>query len=260
MPETNLHDLAIDDRLPGVLDALGGEAFPAALFGWLQGQFALDEVFVFERPLDPAGVPRPVLSRGRGPSAGERARAYCEDFHQLDPINDLIERDGEESRVVVVSPRDIPDRSYRSLCYDRPEFIGKASFWRRRSSHWLVVSMFRSAEAGPFQGPDLGAIGRCARLLSPLIAKHRALRRLEPTTSREPRLALIARVEGRLADLPTRLTPRQLAVCARTAIGMTAEGIGLDLGVKASSVVTHRRRAYDRLGVATGFELTRLLI
>jgi DNA-binding CsgD family transcriptional regulator len=228
------------------------------VFDWLQGQFVLYELFVFERPLDPSEAPHIVLSQGRRPSA-ERAQAYCADFYSLDPINPLLDRGDSGEQVVRIASAQIADRGYRNVCYDRPAFAEKASFWRRDRSRWLVVSLFRSGDDGPFASHDLVKIKGCGRLLFPIVAKHQALRRLDPP-SHESRRALVARIEQRIAALPTRLTARQLDVCARTAIGMTAEGIALDLGIKTSSVVTHRRRAYDRLGIATGFELTRLLL
>jgi DNA-binding NarL/FixJ family response regulator len=40
--------------------------------------------------------------------------------------------------------------------------------------------------------------------------------------------------------------------------GLTADLIARKLGIKATSVITHRKRAYDRLGVSGHFELLSL--
>lgn len=56
----------------------------------------------------------------------------------------------------------------------------------------------------------------------------------------------IGKIEGQLGHFFANLTDRERAVCARTMVGMTAEAIGLDLGIAASSVLTYRRRAYER--------------
>jgi DNA-binding CsgD family transcriptional regulator len=63
----------------------------------------------------------------------------------------------------------------------------------------------------------------------------------------------------RLDVLGRGLTPRELDVCARALIGMTAEGIALDLNIKKSSVSTYRKRAYARLGISSQNQLYRLL-
>lgn len=56
----------------------------------------------------------------------------------------------------------------------------------------------------------------------------------------------IGKIEYRLGQVFIDLTDRERAVCARTMVGMTAEAIALDLGIAASSVLTYRRRAYER--------------
>lgn len=56
----------------------------------------------------------------------------------------------------------------------------------------------------------------------------------------------IGKIEGQLGAVFADLTDRERAVCARTMVGMTAEAIALDLGIAPSSVLTYRRRAYER--------------
>jgi DNA-binding CsgD family transcriptional regulator len=62
-----------------------------------------------------------------------------------------------------------------------------------------------------------------------------------------------------LIALDRGLTPREIDVCARALLGMTAEGTALDLDIKKSSVVTYRKRSYERLGISSQHELFRLL-
>jgi len=65
----------------------------------------------------------------------------------------------------------------------------------------------------------------------------------------------IADLVQRLAALRKGLTPRELEIASRIVAGMGAEAIALDLGIAPSSVVTYRRRAYARLGIAAQNEL-----
>lgn len=64
----------------------------------------------------------------------------------------------------------------------------------------------------------------------------------------------------RLVALERGMTQRELDVCARTLIGLTAEGIALDLNIKKTSVLTYRKRAYARLGISSQTQLFRLLV
>ena len=71
-------------------------------------------------------------------------------------------------------------------------------------------------------------------------------------------------VQRSLANAATeRGTPgseREAAVCARIVAGYSAEGIGLDLGLSTHSVVTYRRPAFEKLGIATQKELFSLVL
>lgn len=61
----------------------------------------------------------------------------------------------------------------------------------------------------------------------------------------DPR-STIGKIEHRLGSIFINLTEREKAVCARSMVGMTAEAIALDLGISSASVLTYRRRAYER--------------
>ena len=246
------------DHLVSVLEALGTHDLAGAILGWLNESAQVDEFFAFERPTDFDAHPSSVLALGAHPQIAERVEAYCSHFHRFDPINHLLTAQDPDAQAIRISPGQISDRNYRLVCYERPHFVEKVSLWCNEGSHWVVASFFRTADAGVFTDANLDAISRCGRLVFPIIRKHRLLQSIGATgTSTE---VLIKRLQRRLEALPVKLTSRQLDVCARTAVGMTAYGIALDLGIKTSSVVTYRRRAYDRLGIATGHELSRLLL
>lgn len=74
-----------------------------------------------------------------------------------------------------------------------------------------------------------------------------------------PKDVLLQFYRQRLLALDRGLTGREIDVCARSLSGMTAEGIGLELEIKKSSVVTYRKRAYERLGISSQHELFRML-
>jgi DNA-binding CsgD family transcriptional regulator len=57
-----------------------------------------------------------------------------------------------------------------------------------------------------------------------------------------------------------RLTAREREVCERIVLGYTSIGIGLDLDIALSSVLTYRKRAYAKLGIGTQNELFALCL
>jgi DNA-binding CsgD family transcriptional regulator len=67
-------------------------------------------------------------------------------------------------------------------------------------------------------------------------------------------------LEQMVAGLDGGLSPREVQVCARALRGMTREGIGLDLGVKTSTVNTLSQRAYRKLNISSLNELFALCL
>jgi DNA-binding CsgD family transcriptional regulator len=64
------------------------------------------------------------------------------------------------------------------------------------------------------------------------------------------RASRTAEGERRLQRLAPSLSARERAVCARIALGLSADGIAADLDVAPSTVVTLRKRAYLKLADA----------
>jgi len=64
----------------------------------------------------------------------------------------------------------------------------------------------------------------------------------------------------RLKTVAPELSPREIEVCIRIMLGVTSEGIGIDLGISRNTVLTYRKRAYARLNISSQNQLFRLLM
>jgi len=60
--------------------------------------------------------------------------------------------------------------------------------------------------------------------------------------------ALVLRFEKRLQRAFPVLSQREITVCARTLSGDNADEIAASLGIRRSSVLTYRQRAYQKIG------------
>lgn len=67
-------------------------------------------------------------------------------------------------------------------------------------------------------------------------------------------------ISQRLQERFPELTEREVAVCARSVRGLTTEGISLDLGIKITTALTYRRRAYARLNISSLQQLSLLVL
>lgn len=238
------------DLQAGMVDALGTPEFGPAVLHALGAMAGVEEIFAFRRT-DDGTLPAVLLSAGAGPQAGGRAEAYRRHYFRLDPLNRVF-RAGDDlgGLCLRVRPDDIADRDYRRDCYARPGFVEKLSILRPGRGGWTTLSLFRHGGSGAFSDGEARDLRGFGRLLLPLIEAHgRAF------GADRPPAGSAAAVEARLRGLCPALTERERAVCARTVIGMTAEGIGLDLGIRPTSVLTYRRRAYERLGISTALQL-----
>lgn len=64
----------------------------------------------------------------------------------------------------------------------------------------------------------------------------------------------------RLKTAAPQLSPREVEVCIRIMLGITSEGIGIDLGISRNTVLTYRKRAYARLNISSQNQLFRLVM
>lgn len=65
--------------------------------------------------------------------------------------------------------------------------------------------------------------------------------------------------QRKLYLLEVGLTERERKVCALALAGVSIEGSAYELGIKKSSIVTYRKRAYARLGISSLNELFLIL-
>ena len=148
-------------------------------------------------------------------------------------------------------PGYIPIRQYRRECFETARLAEKVSFARWRAGRRFILSFYRAPGRPPITPQALAPL---ADMTLPLLRKQ-----LELSTD-ETNLPLMERLLRRMERIYPEMTVREREVCARTLIGMTAEAIGLDLDIKPSTVLTYRRRAYERFGISNANQLMARLL
>jgi len=158
-----------------------------------------------------------------------------------------------------VRPGNISNYEYLNDCYLRPSVVEKLTLARWAENGWFVLNLYRDSGWGCFTSQEQERIAALSHLLLPLLRKHYQLTAESPKLGTQ-RQARIEELTQRMASLNAKITKRECAVCARTAAGLTARTIAQELGIKVSSVLTYRRRAYERLSISSGYELAALLM
>ena len=180
--------------------------------------------------------------------------AYTERYLRLDPVWDAYgaaPRDGDMA-LLRVRPADIASASFRRQFFDEPGIVERVSVIQRSRDEWRVINVARHAQDGCFSDEEMSTLVGIASLALPMLPFNRQRKVSAPHLT-------VAQLEDRFASRFEDLTLRERQVCARAAIGMSVEATALDLAIAKTSVLTYRRRAYDRLQVSSPFELCSLV-
>ena len=215
-------------HIDACLATLGGDGFAPALSA-LVAELDTDQIMIFALADNHA---RCLLSRhfSRSALAGRLAARYLDGWFRADPLlPELLALPPGEVRLRRMA--DFADRmtpEYREIFFQGPGLAGKTTLLAAGRTLRLMVNLYQGRPGAPACDGDL------ARLVGRLALLH------------------FDRLEDRGLPPPlTALSHRERAVCLGILAGKKAETIAGELGLGATTVVTYRKRAYDKLGIAS---------
>ena len=251
---------------------IGSTAFESCLLKLLNKVTPVDHCVVFTFGEGGAGH---LFTHGRMEveEARQLANDYVEHFHQKDPNfalvsgavdvceDSLIPHNKEEDPIVAADFA--PDFVYRNYFFDRHDLIDKASTVGKVEQGSVYCNFYRMGHSGPYSGKDWQLLESILPLITTLISSHYRILQLSSGGEQRPyrnARSLVHNIISKSVSPFSQLTPRERQVCERILLGYTSVGIGLDLNIAQSSVVTYRRRAYEKLGISTQNELFTLCL
>jgi DNA-binding CsgD family transcriptional regulator len=247
--------------------SLGHKSFESRLVGLLNRVLPIDHCVVFTHGDDGVGH---LFTHGKMPTerAQELADDYVRQYHEHDP---LFRRLTAEAGAATgdVRPLDLGrdyDPAYRNHFFDRNNLIDKTSTIGRVEQGAVLCNFYRMGGSGPYSSDDRRRLERILPLVTAYIAAHFRLVRYStvadtaPPELRRRTRSLVHTIVGKRVAPFDRLTAREREVCERIVLGYTSIGIGLDLEIALSSVLTYRKRAYAKLGIGTQNELFALCL
>ncbi|MEO6186043.1 MAG: helix-turn-helix transcriptional regulator [Steroidobacteraceae bacterium] len=180
--------------------------------------------------------------------------AYKKWYLRLDPVFEAYCAAPKPSNMVVqrVRPPHITSPGFRRQVFDDAGIVERVSVIQRGADTWRVMNVARHSSGGCFTDSEIGALVDMACLVLPMLPLNRKL-------PAGPAPLTLSQIEDRFASRFEALTLREREVCARAALGMSVEATALDLGIARTSVLTYRRRAYQRLSVKSPVELCALV-
>jgi DNA-binding CsgD family transcriptional regulator len=151
-------------------------------------------------------------------------------------------------------PQEVEDALYQRDCYQSASLVDRVSIVKCQADEIVRLNFYRNKAQGRFTDADLKVISQFANVLVQTTSKHDTLR---PSLDGEDRYRQYC---GRLAVAAPQLTEREIQVCAGIVRGLSSEGIANLLGLSINTVLTHRRRAYAKLGISSQNELSHMLL
>lgn len=178
---------------------------------------------------------------------------YLSIFYKIDPNTEFLSHFDEGERVILkrLKQKDIEDSDYRRLWYEKMGIIDRTSIITKEDKGLYCLNLFRAKTA--FTPSDMESFDHLKVFLSALVVKHAHMSGSLSTFM--DRRVQVRNIIERLHHVDASLTTREKEVCARIILGMSSEGIGLDLDIKTQSVLTYRKRAYARLNISSQNEL-----
>jgi DNA-binding CsgD family transcriptional regulator len=250
------HPAPTPDAFAPAIAALGRAAFASELLAALNRFIAVDHVCLM-RVADRTRPPVLESASWRGGAhVAEVQRAYLNGLYRFDPNLNLPAQSGVTVRHLRRAA--LPHADYRDACFVRAGLLERLTVAATDGGQLVLLNLYRLDPSGPFAAGEIATIDALSRFLAAIAIKHvSALGMLLRSRDRADRVAALA---ARLHALDGRLTSRERDVLSRVMLGVTSEGIALDLGIGLNTVLTYRKRAYARLGVTSQAELFSLCL
>lgn len=239
-----------------IIAAIGRDGFGRITLAALDDALGIDHLSILRFGAQDFLDYREAVSVGDASASESAARQYFRRFNRLDPIRRVC-RDGVPAGACLLvrcRPNDITDPTYRRECYLVPEIGERLALYGFVGHRRFQINLYRNASRTRFSDVAVDTFARLAPILLPSVARHTEL--LVGTETPNPAIRpTFAALKQRMQTLNQGLSERECEVCACLLRGQTIKGTALELHVRRTSVVTYRRRAYQKLGICCSNEL-----
>jgi DNA-binding CsgD family transcriptional regulator len=191
--------------------------------------------------------------------AHDTAFVYLDRHYLADPTCSLRSTSQAPNSPVLSVQRqrsqDVVDGAYRACCYDKPGIIDRVSVVLARCSRSdssIAVNIYRDRSQGFFSDSDIDLLCTVAPIVGVSTERHLLMTELrEQLASREAAASAVRPdvASARFVSSFPQLSRREREVCEGILAGLTAKQIARQLDIAPTSVVTHRKNAYLKLGI-----------
>jgi DNA-binding CsgD family transcriptional regulator len=239
-----------------LIDALGTQKFENSMLSLAQNSVRCTHLSAFSAKRDHAPRLLIAANSGKSPSARRIAAKYLREYWSLDPANRFIAIEPRLSQGATIRmlSQEVENTFYLRDCYQSASLVDRVSIVKCQADEVVRLNFYRSRSQGRFTDNDIHLISQMANVLVQTVSKHDKIR---PALNSEDRCR---QYRHRLASAAPQLTEREIQVCAEIVRGLSSEAIASSLELSINTILTHRRRAYAKLGISSQNELSHLLL
>jgi DNA-binding CsgD family transcriptional regulator len=231
--------------------AIGEEHFSEVLLDVARSVGDADHVMIFAFP--PRATPRAVVSAGRidAERTAMLTSRYCTELYLLDPNYPQIRKQAEGDPPAWFAFHNGAGccDEFRDVFLTRCEVSDILSFAISQESMIYYV-MFLRTKGREFASAQRWLLTQLGEMIAANVRKHFSYMHI----LKDKKQFVIGRIlsESRFFQA---VTARERAVCVGILTGHTSEGIGLNLAISINSVLTYRKRLYEKLHITSQNEL-----
>jgi DNA-binding CsgD family transcriptional regulator len=250
-------------RVSKLVDTLGEADFEQTFFDTFDNLLGLWSCTAFEFRRDSA--PKCILAAASNRQSNQRVRSNAERYVRSGYIDDpnlkfTREHVGSEVEIRSLADVNFDDDSYRTRYFGRASTRDKIFFSVVDGDQLIYLNFYRGNFQESFDEKEKLLLRDYVPLVISLLKQHMKLVELlakpKATFFEETKTQRRARYEQVYELLSAYgISPRESQVCAMIVVGHTTEGIGIALEISKNTVITHRRRAYEKLGISNQNEL-----
>jgi DNA-binding CsgD family transcriptional regulator len=185
--------------------------------------------------------------------------AYAGHFHANDPNKEIIFQQSSDDNAVLMPfvARRMYRRDYRKLFFDDSGIVDKFATALWHEGICIYANFYRLESGGRYTERQVAALNRASPKVVAAITRHCQL----TSEQSHPRFDSAEFLTRAFARPPLDvLTAREGEVCRSILRGLSSEAIAGTLAISLNSVLTYRRRAYQRLGITSQNELFSLVM
>lgn len=251
------------ERILALTETVGEAEFEAAYFAVFDDLLDLWSCTAFEFQRD--SVPHCILAAAPNEQSVKRvksnAQRYVQRGYKDDPNLRFIETQSNSSvEIRSLADANFNDDSYRARYFGRASTRDKIFILSAEEDRVIYANFYRGNFQPGFSEEDKNKLQKYAKICVSLLKRHV---KFASDAGRKPQSFFEESTIGRelrfqqvLELLSTYdISPREAEICTLIVIGHTTQGISLDLGISKNTVITHRRRAYEKLGISSQNEL-----